>query len=214
MPDPIEPVEPEVEEPEEPETPDDETPEDETPEPGEDALGDPGKRALEATKAKWKAERNKRISLEQQLLDAKKPKDAPADPDAIRDEIRREVRAEANAQIISARVEAAAATVLHNPADASAFLDLTQFEVDDKGHIDADDIKSALQDLIDERPYLAIEKTNPQRDSKKRIPEVPADPANKTSTPVSHADKVKAAKAAGDWAAVIALENDLLEQKK
>ena len=206
MPDPID--TPEGDEPEEIETP--ETPEGDEPVEGEDALGDPGKRALEATKKKYKEERAKRLALETQLREATAPKGEATDPDVIREEIRREVRAETNAQIVSARVEAAAAKILHNPADASAFLDLAQFEVDDKGHIDADEIESALKDLIAERPYLAINNLAPQGGSKRRIPEVPADPANKPSTPASLDDQIEAAQKAGNPQLVIHLQNQKL----
>lgn len=212
MPDPIE--TPEGEEPDENETPEGEELDEDDSTPGEDALGDPGKRALDATKAKYKAERTKRLALEQQLRDATAPKGDAPDPDTIRADAIREATEKANVRIIRASVKGEAAAFLRNPADALALLpDLTVFDVDDDGEVDAEEIKTALKDLIAERPYLAIDQTNPQRDSKKRIPEVSADPAHKQSTPVSHADKVKAAKAAGDWQTVIALETDLLETK-
>lgn len=209
MPDPIEPAE--DDEPETPETPEGEEPDGDEPVEGEEALGDPGKRALESTKAKYKAERAKRQKLEQQLRDAKKPAGDEVDADAIRAEATREATEKANKRIVRSDVKAVAATMLRNPADALAFIDLDSIDVDDDGETDADEIEAALKNLIAERPYLAIDKTTPQGGSKKRIPEVPADPANKQSTPVSHADKVKAAKAAGDWQTVIALETELLE---
>lgn len=193
-----------------------EAPEDPTPDPepndepieGEEALGDPGKRALEAIKAKHKEERAKRLALEEKLREATTPKGDEQDPEVIREQIRREVRAEADREIIAARVEASAAKYLHNPADAVAFIDLSLFQLEN-GKVDADEIQSAIKDLIAERPYLAVTGT-PQRGSTKRVPEVPADPANKPSTPVSHAERVAAAQAAGDIQAVIALQNDLL----
>lgn len=207
MTDPIEPVEPETPEPVEPVEGDDDTPVE-----GEEALGDPGKRALDATKAKLRVARQRTRALEVQLAQATAPKEGELTPEQIREQIRAEVRADANKVIVAARVEAAAARLLQNPSDAAAFLDLTEFEVDANGHVDADEITSALNDLIAERPYLAITET-PQRGNK-RVPEVPADPANKPSTPVSHAERIKAAQAAGDMEAVIALQNDLLYPQK
>ena len=202
MSDPIEPVEA----PEDP-TPDPE-PTDEDPIEGEEALGDPGKRALEAIKAKHKEERAKRIALEEKLREATTPKGDEQDPEVIREQIRREIRQEADREIIAARVEASAAKYLHNPADAVAFIDLTEFHLEN-GKVDADEIQAAIKDLIAERPYLAINNSTPQRGAK-RVPEVPADPANKPSTPVSHAERIRAAQAAGDIQAVISLQNDLL----
>jgi len=180
---------------------------------GEDALGDPGKRALEAIKAKHKAERTKRIAAESALRDATAPKGDAPDADAIRAEATREATARANLRVVRAEVKGAAASLFEDPADALAFLDLTTFDVDDDGDVDADDIDTALKELLAKKPHLAKTST-PQGGSKKRIPEVSADPARKTSTPLSHADRVAAAQAAGDHMAVISLQNELLAQQQ
>lgn len=206
MPDPIEPVEPEIET-EEPEV---EDPETEEPIPGEDALGDPGKRALDAIKAKHKAERTKRLDLERQLREATAPKGDAPDAETIRAEATLAADQRANLRIVRAEVKGAAAALFADPADALAFLDLTSFDVDDDGDVDPDDIQSALTELLAKKPHLAKQDSAPQGGSKRRIPEVPADPAHKSSTPVSHADRIKAAQAAGDFQSVISLQNDLL----
>lgn len=206
MPDPIE--TPDAEEPNEVEAP--ETPEGDEPVEGEDALGDPGKRALEATKKKYKDERAKRIALETQLRDATAPKGDTPDAEAIQAEADRKATAKANTRIVRAEVKGAAAAVLKNPADALAFLDLSGFEVDDDGEVDADEIDTALKELLAERPYLAKENLAPQGGSKRRIPEVPADPANKPSTPASLDDQIAAAQKAGNPQLVIHLQNQKL----
>lgn len=187
-----------------------EEPEDDEVVEGEDALGDPGKRALDATKAKLRTERAKRIELEEKLRTATTPKEGEPTIDQIRADAETAANKRANARIVRAEVKAAASNILVDPEDAFAFIDLSTFDVDDDGEIDADDISSALTDLIAKRPYLAI---NAPQGGKKRVPAVPADPAHKPSAPVSHADKVKAARASGDFQAVIALENDLLYQQ-
>lgn len=119
---------------------------------GADQLGDPGKKALDAMKAKWKAERDKRRELEAKLAE----RDAPANtdqPDA--DSIRREAMRAANARIIRSEIKAAAAGKLADPADALAYLDADQFEVDDNGEVDADEINDAIEELLSRKPYLA-----------------------------------------------------------
>lgn len=124
---------------------------------GADALGDPGKKALAAQKAKWKEERDRRKALERQLAEATKPKgdgDEPT-PDQIRAEAEQAATAKANARIIRAEVRAAAAGKLADPKDALKFLDLDAFEVDDNGEIDTDEIADAITDLIKNKPYLA-----------------------------------------------------------
>lgn len=63
----------------------------------------------------------------------------------------------ANARIVKSEVKAAAKGVLADPADAYKFLDLTQFEVDDDGNVDEDEIADAIDELVKEKPYLAAQ---------------------------------------------------------
>lgn len=128
---------------------------------GADQLGDPGKKALQATKEKWKAERDRRKQLERELEQARKgtskgDSDEP-DPDRIRADAERAATAKANQRIIRAEVRAAAAGKLADPKDALKFLDLDQFEVGEDGEIDTDEIADAITDLITNKPYLAAQ---------------------------------------------------------
>lgn len=181
---------------------------------GEDALGDPGKRALDAIKAKHKDERTKRLAAEAALAAALAPKGDTPDPVAIQAEADRKATDRANLRIVRAEVKGAAAALFADPADALAFLDLSTFEVDDDGDVDPDDIQAALTELLAKKPHLAKQDSAPQGGSKRRIPEVPADPAHKPSIPVSHADRIKAAQTAGDVTSFISLQNDLLTQQQ
>lgn len=124
---------------------------------GTDALGDAGKRALDAMKGKWHGERDKRRELEAEIAKlTAKPADAPqVDADAIR----REALSAANARILRSEIKAAAAGKLADPRDALKFLDLSQFEVDENGEIDSDEITDAIQDLVSSKPYLAAKAT-------------------------------------------------------
>ncbi|MGW7598123.1 hypothetical protein [Streptomyces antimycoticus] len=125
---------------------------------GAEQLGDPGKRALDSMKDKWKAERDKRRELEQQLAERDKLAEGETpDPEAIVRQAEQAAMAKANERIVRAEVKAAAAGKLADPADAYKFLDLSQFEVDADGALDADEVAEALDDLIQRKPYLAAQ---------------------------------------------------------
>lgn len=110
---------------------------------GAESLGDPGKKALDAMKAKWHAEREKRRELEQRL-------NPPKDPQV-------DALAKATDRIRRAEIKAAAKGKLADPADAYRFLDLDQFEVSDDGDVDEDEIAAAIDDLLKSKPYLAAQ---------------------------------------------------------
>lgn len=122
---------------------------------GADALGDAGKRALDAMKAKWREERDRRKALEEQMAQKPAGDAKPDDADAIRAEAAREATAKANARILRSEIKAAAAGKLADPADAIAFLDLTKFDVSENGEVDSDEISDAIEDLLTRKPHLA-----------------------------------------------------------
>ncbi|MEU6295016.1 hypothetical protein [Streptomyces erythrochromogenes] len=118
---------------------------------GADALGDKGKRALASMKGKWRAERDRARELEQRLAE----KDGADEAAAVRRQAEQDAVAKANTRIIRSEVKAAAKGVLADPADAFKFLDLEQFEVDEDGNLDEDEVADAIQELIKSKPYLA-----------------------------------------------------------
>ena len=99
---------------------------------GAEELGDKGKQALDRMKEKLRSEREKRQAAEARLRDALPQDDAAR----IAHEAEAKALAKANARILAAEVRAAAAGKLADPADALAFVDLAQFEVDDDGSVD------------------------------------------------------------------------------
>ena len=128
--------------------------------PGADALGDAGKKALDAMKAKWKAAEEKakasdeaRAALEAKIAGTEAEHAASQEAQRIRDE----ALAGANERIKKAEVRAAAASKLADPQDALRFLDLSDFEVDSDGAVDAAQIATAIDDLIANKPYLAAQ---------------------------------------------------------
>jgi len=120
---------------------------------GADELGDKGKQALDRMKARLKAEKAARLALEARLNETS----AADDAERIQREADAKAAAKANARILSAEVRAAAAGKLSDPSDALTFIDLTQFDVDDDGSVDQDEIAEAIADLVRRKPYLAAQ---------------------------------------------------------
>lgn len=128
-----------------------------------DKLGDAGKQALDRMKAKWQSERDKARDLESKLAAASaKPVDkedadlATARQQAM-DQAIQQAAAKANERILRSEVRAAATGKLANPALALKLLDLSEFEVDADGNVDAEEISTAIAELITKEPYLAAQ---------------------------------------------------------
>jgi TolA-binding protein len=121
-------------------------------------LGEPGKKALrEEREARKQAERELR-DLRARIEDMEAAQNKTAEERAALEKQRdmeRQAISKANERILKAEVRAAAASRLADPADALRFLDLTSFEVGDNGDVDSDAITSALDDLVNNKPYLA-----------------------------------------------------------
>lgn len=117
-------------------------------------LGDKGKKALDEMKAKWRAERDKRKELEAKLNKESDGKevDKQTSIDA------KQLVAKANERVLKAEIKAAAAGKLTDPADANKFLDLSRFEVDDDGNVDAEEVAEAIDALVKSKPYLAAQR--------------------------------------------------------
>lgn len=128
--------------------------------PEEAALGDAGKKALDAMKAERKAARDEATAAKaerdalQAKLDGKEAEYAAEQEKRLAEQA---ALAKANDRIRKSEVKAAAKGVLADPQDAYKFLDLDAFEVDDDGNVDEDAIASALADLVKEKPYLAAQ---------------------------------------------------------
>lgn len=169
---------------------------------GEAALGDAGKKALDAMKAKWKdadrvaKEREAELAALKARLEGKESEHQQAlEAQRIKDE----AIAAANQRILSAEVRAAAAGKLNDPADALAYIDLSSFEVGADGSVDSDAIGDAINDLISKKPYLGAQGTTRFQGS--------ADGgARKDSRPASLDEQVLAAEKSGDWTTANAIK--------
>ena len=126
----------------------------------EASLGDAGKKALDAMKAKWKdadklaKDNAAALAALQAKLDGKEAEHAA---EQSKREAELAALSKANDRILKSEVKAAAKGVLADPQDAYKFLDLDSFEVDDDGNVDEEAIASALADLVKSKPYLAAQ---------------------------------------------------------
>lgn len=127
---------------------------------GEAALGDAGKKALDAMKAarnEAKAEA-KRIADELAALKAQvEGKQAEFEAEKKAREAESAALTKANERILKAEIRAAAAGKLNDPKDALSFIDLSAFEVGADGEVDGDAVAAAIDDLIKTKPYLAAQ---------------------------------------------------------
>jgi hypothetical protein len=135
----------------------------ETPEPdeGEADLGDAGKKALDAMKARVKAAEKaaKEARADIARRDAADSlRDKPAEEQAIkaaRAEGRTEATAKGNERILKADLRAAATGKLADPTDAALYINLSEFTVSDDGDTDSEALAEAIADLLERKPHLA-----------------------------------------------------------
>lgn len=133
-----------------------------TPE-GSEALGDAGKKALSAMKEREKAARARARELEREVAELRaaiESKDKTPDEqelDAVRREAEAAAIARANERILRSEIKAAAAGKLADPEDALRYLDLSEFEVDESGNVDATEIVDAINELLERKPYLSAQ---------------------------------------------------------
>jgi hypothetical protein len=177
-------------------------------------LGDAGKQAIdrmkEAKKASDKAAKlaNDRADALQAQLDAQSK---PAEEQAL-DNARKEgettANQAANVRIVRSELKAAAAVKLANPLDALAFINPTKFEVDANGEVDSDALNEAIDSLLRERPYLASGRPIPFQGSG----DGGAKPEPKPEASLD--EQIQSAQLAGNWKAVISLENQKLASLK
>ena len=116
----------------------------------EAALGDPGKRALDAMKAERNAAKSELATLRAELEALKaKAEGREAEHAAEREaqKVRDAALAVANARILKAEIRAAAAGKLTDPAE---------FAVGEDGEVDSAAVQEAIADLLKERPYLGV----------------------------------------------------------
>lgn len=127
---------------------------------GTDALGDKGTKALRAMKDKVKASRKEareaKAELERLKNSAGKSQE-DQEAEAEREKRDAAILNKANERIVRSEVKSAAAGKLQNPALAVRLLDISEFEVDEDGNVDEDEIAEAIDELLEREPYLAVQ---------------------------------------------------------
>lgn len=118
-----------------------------------ESLGDPGKRALDSMKEKWRTERERRKALEAQI--AAKNSEKASDPEKIREHARAEARAEMLRDRAFDKIEAKASKLFADPEDARALLAGQIDDFVDDGKLDLEAIEDALERLLKKKPHLA-----------------------------------------------------------
>lgn len=167
---------------------------------GATALGDAGKKALDA----MKAERNEAKAAAKQAADdlaalraqvEGREAEHKATLDALR--VEGEALSAANQRILKAEVRAQAASKLNDPKDALLYLDLSGFEVGEDGEVDGDAVATAIDKLITDKPYLAAQGTRFKGE---------ADGGARKEPPADLDGQIAAATAAGQHQLAIALK--------
>jgi hypothetical protein len=167
---------------------------------GQAALGDAGKRALDAMKAERNTAKTEAAEMRAALAELQAKidgKEAEHAATQAAEKIKTEALNGANERILKAEIRAAAAGKLTDPADALAYIDLSKFDVTDDGEVDATAITAAIADLISKKPYLAAQGGKFQGS---------ADAGTRNETGPSIDDQIAAAQKAGNFAQVIALK--------
>lgn len=130
--------------------------------PGADALGDPGKKALDVMKQRARDERAKRQAAEKRAEAAEKALSLAKGEDeaTVRQrEADTAALAKANTRIAKAEVRGVAKGLLADPEDAFLHIDISEIEVGADGEVDREDITEKITDLIKRKPYLAAQRT-------------------------------------------------------
>lgn len=127
---------------------------------GAEALGDAGKKALDAMKAKWKEAERVARERDAELAELRAKAEGKEQEFAAEQE-RRKVEADAlgkaNERILKAEFRAEAAGKLADPSDALRYIDLSDFEVGNDGEVDRDAVANAIEALVKSKPYLAAQ---------------------------------------------------------
>lgn len=165
-------------------------------------LGPAGQKALAAEKEKRKKAaqdlREARAELERLRNGDDKAAQAAA-------EAEKAAITKANTKILRAEVKAAAAGKLANPALAVKLLDLSKFEVDDNGDVDAAELADAIDELLRDEPYLAADKP-------KRFQGGADQGARKKVKPASLDERIAEAERSNNWAEARRLKSEKLTQ--
>ena len=95
-------------------------------------------------------------------------KDDQPDAEAIRRDAEREATRRADRRVIGSEIRRLATKSFADPDDAARFLNLDDYEVDEDGNVDEDEILADLKDVLRRRPHLARKRPRPKPDQAQR----------------------------------------------
>jgi hypothetical protein len=187
---------------------------------GDEPLGAPGVKALEAFKERaktaeaeakaLKAERDEALA---KLADAGLPEAAKALAAARREgetAATATVTAAATAALARQAVLAEAKGRLADPTDAVAFLNLADFKVGADFTVDATEIAAAVDGLLSRKPHLAVKTPATGDPSAPVVPTTSIDQGFREKDSPSLQDRIAAAEKAGNFAEAMALKSNQL----
>lgn len=123
----------------------------------DDTLGPKGEKALREMKKRARAAERELRKIKAQKPDDKADDDKP-DPDKIRQEVEAEVTQKVAKERALDKLEAKAARTFQNPDLARKLLkDQADDFLDEKGNPDVEAIQEALDELLEDEPYLAVD---------------------------------------------------------
>ena len=128
---------------------------------GAEALGDPGKKALDAMKAERKAANDRAKAAEARVaeLAAKlEGREAEHAAEQERQRAKDEALAGANKRILAAQLKLEAKGKLADVSDALLNINLDEFDVSEEGDVDTDALSAAIDDLLARKPHLAADR--------------------------------------------------------
>lgn len=128
---------------------------------GSEDLGDKGKKALDAMKAKNKEAKARIKALEAELAESKSKSEGSKDDKEDIEKLKARLKAEYAAESLKDRaldkLEAKAAKLFTDPEDVRVLLARDVDDFIDGDRVDLEAIKDALEDLLSRKPYLAIQ---------------------------------------------------------
>lgn len=125
------------------------------------ALGDAGKRALDAERSARRAAEDRAKAAEAAVAEAKakaEGREKEFEAEQARRKVETDALDKANQRILQSEIRLAAKGVLADPGDALRYpehLDLSAFEVGENGEVDSAAIAAAVGALAASKPYLA-----------------------------------------------------------
>lgn len=124
---------------------------------GAEQLGDAGKQAIDRMKAERNEARREAKARQDEIDRLTAAANGREAEYAAEKKAREDADLRFRERVLKAEIKAAATGKLNDPADAMRYLDLSEFEVNEDGDVDADAISQAIDSLVASKTYLAVQ---------------------------------------------------------